>query len=521
MSGLVLKFTIEAIDKATAPVRRINNMIGRITAPVRKVQASIRSLGIESGLPRIAAAAGVVHDRFSKLTNTLRGLRNGFFYVAAAATAALYPMKRTIDDLSEINDIAASFGISARELQRLTASLTLDGSSIRDAAQSLKFLQQNAVAALTGSEEMETWFHRAGISAEFLSKNLKDPKALLYAFADGLQRIETPAVRVAIANAVLGKSSARVLQTLSRGSQEIKRQGDEAERLGRILDDKTIAAMDAAGDSILTMQQTIGGLTAVITAAALPVIGKITNGVVGWVQANRALIDTRATQFFQELLVRLPAIWDGMKKTGAAIYDIVSAVNSVVQVFGGWGTAIKIVAGIIATNLLVQVAMLVKALLSFNLVLAATPIGWFIAGVAAVAGIAYLLIKNWKFVKTFFLDLINAVFWPLIKVLEIVHGLLPKSISAGTAFGRGLGASLDWVNGRSTSPVFGTGGMASGRPTVASPFAGGGRDSVAQTLDGEIRIKIDSEGKPQLTMLKSNNRGVDFSVDMGRTLSIQ
>ena len=63
--------------------------------------------------------------------------------------------------------------------------------------------------------------------------------------------------------------------------------------------------------------------------------------------------------------------------------------------------------------------------------------------------------------------------------------------------------------------------MASGRPTVASPFAGGGRDSVAQTPDGEIRIKLDSEGRPQLTMLKSNTRGVDFSVDMGRTLFIQ
>lgn len=474
-------------------------MIGRITAPIRKVQASLRSLYSASGLPRIAAAAGDINTRFSRLTGTLRGLRTGFFYVAAVATAALYPMKRTIDDLSEVNDIAASFGISARELQRLTAALTLDGSSLRDAAMSLKFLQQNAVAALTGSEEMATWFRRAGISAEFLKKNLKDPKALLYAMADGLKKNETPAKRIAILNALLGKSSARVAQTLSRGSDEIKRQGDEAERLGQILDNKTVGAMDAAGDSILKMQRTVGGLMAVITAAALPVIQEITRGVIGWVQANRALIATRATQFFQELLVRLPAIWDGIKKTASAIYDIVSAVNSVVQVFGGWGNVAKIVAGILVAKLALAIASVTYGVIALGAVLLATPIGWFILGIAALAAGAVLLVKNWESVKTFFMDLLKTVLWPFVKVLEIVHRLMPERIRTGTAFGRGLGASLDWVNGRPTSSVFGTGGMPGGTTQVG----------------GTINIKIDSEGRPQLTQLKSDNRSVVFDVDTG------
>ncbi len=512
MSGAKLVFKIEAVDKATATIRGLSNNIARLS--------------------KVVAATRNFQNRLSNVSDTLRSLRTGFFYVAAAATSALYPMKRTIDNLSEINDIAASFGISARELQRLTASLTLDGSSIRDAAQSLKFLQQNAVAALTGSEEMETWFHRAGISAEFLSKNLKDPKALLYAFADGLQRIETPAVRVAIANAVLGKSSARVLQTLSRGSQEIKRQGDEAERLGQILDDKTIAAMDAAGDSILTMQRTIGGLTAVITAAALPVIGKITNGVVSWVQANRKLIETRAQEFFKWLLDDLPTIWKNIKKTANTIWEIVSAVNSVVQSFGGWNTAITVLAAFIAAKLIIQLAALTFSIAKLGIVMLATPLGAFGAAIGVLGFLVYEVMSHWDKLPEFFSGIWDAIiegtrvfikvaFYPLIKLLELIHRLMPERIRTGTDFGRGLGASLDWVNGRPTSPVFGTGGMASGRPTVASPFAGGGRDSVAQTLDGEIRIKLDSEGRPQLTMLKSNTRGVDFSVDMGRTLSIQ
>lgn len=490
---LKLSFVLEAVDKATAVARRVNKVINSITAPARRVRKSIASLGRESGLQRLVTAAGGVRNQFGGLMRDLRGLRTGLFLVTTAVVAMAYPLHRTIDQFSEVNDIAASFGISARDLQRLTAALTLDGSSIRDAAQSLKFLQQNAVAALSGSEEMATWFRRAGISADFLRKNLKDPKALLYALADGLKRNETPAKRIAILNALIGKSSARVAQTLSRGADELTRLGDEAESLGQILDDKTVGAMDDAGDSITRMQRTLGGLLATVTAAGLPVIQEIARGVIGWVQANRALIATRAQQFFQELLVRLPAIWDGLKEVGAATLAVARAINTVAQLMGGWQNVIYLVAGVLAAKLVVSIALVTKAVIGFGIALLTTPIGWFLAGIAAIAGAAYLIIKHWEPIKTFFKDL-----WKLVEdVILRIDSITPSWAKPLTLHGQ-------WADSIRSS-------------RAPAPVLGGSQQT---SVGGLLRIHIDSEGRPRVRQLESENSDVPIEVSFGPVTAV-
>lgn len=489
---LRLSFVLEAVDKATAHVRRVNKVINSITAPARRVRESLASLGRESGLQRVATAAGVVRERFGGLTRDLRGLRTGLFLVTTAVVAMAYPLHRTIDQFSEVNDIAASFGVSARDLQRLTAALTLDGSSIRDAAQSLKFLQQNAVAALTGSEEMATWFRRAGISADFLRKNLKDPKALLFALADGLKRNETPAKRIAILNALLGKSSARVAQTLSRGSAELQRLGDEAESLGQVLDDKTVGSMDDAGDSITRMQRTLGGLLAIVTAAGLPVIKEITQRVIGWVQANRALIATRAQQFFDGLLERLPAIIEGIQEVASAAVSVAKAINTVAQLMGGWGNVVYLLGAVYVVKLATSLLLVTKAVAALGIMLLTTPIGWFLAGIAAIAGAAYLIIKHWEPIRDFFKDL-----WKWIEnVVVKIDQLMPSWVKRFTLPGAAVNA---WA-----------GSIRSNR--APSQVLGGAQQA---NVGGLLRIQIDSEGRPRVRQLESDNSDVPIEVAFG------
>src|SRR5574341_1348043 len=235
MAGqLKLSFLIEAIDRATAPVRRINERIDKITEPVRKVRASFNSLLQESHLPRLADQATTIARRFDGVTSSLRGIAGAAFVVAGAGAAMWFPLKQIIDAGSKVNDTAAMLGISAREFQRIAYALTLDGSSAEDAATSLRFLQKNAVEAVTGNKEMATWFRRAGMSAEFLKKNLNDPTALLNRMSDAMMRLDTPAQRIAVTQALLGRGGARLAQTLSKGAAGLDRLGDEAERTGSV-----------------------------------------------------------------------------------------------------------------------------------------------------------------------------------------------------------------------------------------------------------------------------------------------
>lgn len=77
---------------------------------------------------------------------------------------------------------------------------------------------------------------------------------------------------------------------------------------------------------------------------------------------------------------------------------IVSGVSGAVAAFGGWSVVLAGIGARIAglfRFLLAPLAMASRAVMAFGAILLATPLGWFIAGIAAVAGAAYLIYQNW------------------------------------------------------------------------------------------------------------------------------
>src|SRR5579885_1918541 len=155
MSGqLKLSFIIEAIDRATAPVRAVNARIESVTEPVRKVRASFNALVQEAHLPKLASQAESVMQKMDGVSSAVRGLAGAVLAVAGAggASAALWGgIKHVIEGGAAVYDTARALGLTAKEFSRISYVLTLDGGSVEDAANSLKFLQRNAVSALTGN----------------------------------------------------------------------------------------------------------------------------------------------------------------------------------------------------------------------------------------------------------------------------------------------------------------------------------------------------------------------------------
>lgn len=498
MSALKLSFIIEAIDRATRPVRAINERISKMTEPVTKVRASFNSLINEAHLPRLGAAAAEVSRRFDGVTRSMRGIATAGLVVGAAGVAMWLPLKHVIDAGSKVNDTAAMLGVTAREFQRLAYALTLDGSSAEDAATALRFLQKNAVEAVTGNKEMSTWFRRAGMSAEFLKKNLNDPIALVHKLSDAMAKNISPAQRIALMQALLGRTGARNAQTLARGSAELKRLGDEAEHLGAVMSEETVTAMDEAGDSITRMERAVGGLFNRITAAALPAVEKIVARVTAWAVANRELIAARVTEFIERLIERLPQILDTTTRIVSAIGAAIGVADSVARAFGGWEVVLGSVAALMVGKVLVAIALFMKAIGAltittgtFGLVLSLTPLGWFIAGVAAIAGLAALVIANWTPIKQFFIDLWEGV----ANAIQRLDAITPDWVKRFTLPGMALSAAANLT-----------------RPTV--PTVAGA--PVGQTqVGGTVRIELDQDGRARVASMKSDNPNVDFDVDNG------
>ena len=501
MSALKLSFIIEAIDRATATVRAVNERVDSVTEPVRRVRASFNSLLQESHLPKLAAQAKVVSDKFSDVVGSLRGIGGAALVVAGAAAAMWFPLKHVIDAGSKVNDTAAMLGTSARDFQRVAYALGLDGSSAEDAANSLRFLQKNAVDALTSNKEMAIWFRRAGMSASFLKQNLNNPIAMLNKLADEMAKNITPAQRLALAQALLNRGGMRTVQTLSRGSEGLRALGDEAERLGAVMDDKTVSAMDDAGDSITRMDRALGGIMNRITAVALPAVERITKSITEWAVANREMIATRVAEFVDRLIKNLPQIVDTTMRLVGALGTLIVVADKIAQVMGGWDNVITVIAAVMVGKLVVAVYSLGAALLamiptiiSVGIAIMATPIGWFLGIVALLAGAAYLVYKNWAPIKQFFIDL-----WETIKrtILQL-DAATPEWIKKYTLPGMALGAAANAV--RPAAPVIAGGG---------APGAAGAAD-----VSGTIKLVVEDD-RVRVARMQSDNRNVDFDVDSG------
>lgn len=522
MSALRLQFTIEAVDKATAKVRAVNSLIGRITAPARKLSASLRSLGTELGLPRIKSAADEVRSGWEKVNSAITSIRSTLLSTAAAGGALLFLIKRTAGLGNEAVNTAKRVGMTVEAVLGLGYAASQNGSNLGDMADGLKYLNRNAVAAAVGSQEAAIWFRRAGINVRDAHGKLKPTEQLLGDVADRFAKMPDGPRKTALAMGLLGRSGESLIPTLNLGRNGLEELKKRAEELGIVLDQKTARAFDELDNSMEDVGHAGKGIFIAALKPLLPLFTSIAQGVTKWLIANRALIASNITGFLQGLAEILPDIWAGVKFVGRGLGWLLGIVNRVVQFFGGWGVVVAALAGLLAGKLALALGALTIATVKFGIVLLTTPVGWFLAACAAIAAVVYLIYKNWGPIKDFFKGiwdgivqwtsdavdfitdlihgLIRTVFWPFIKILELVNAVLPDSARQGTAVGRALNSGLAWVNGT---------------PAPAAPGARNGAQ-----VGGTIKIEIDANGRPRVRGLKSDNRDVDLEVYSGGVLEM-
>lgn len=503
---LKLSFIIEAIDRATAPVRAVNARIEQVTEPVRRVRASFNALLQESHLPRLASQAKLIGDKFQGVTGAVRGLAGAAFAVAGigGAGGALWAgLKHIIDSKADMAETAKMVGMTSREFGRLSYALSLDGGSAEDAAMAIKFLQKNAIEALSGNRDMAQWFRRAGISAAELEKILREGgiDELLNRMSDAIAKLPENAMGNAMGMDMLinmmGRGGNRLLETMRKGRQGLKEIGDEGERLrGRGVGG---AAFKEASDNLHRMQTAIGGVIGSVAGAALPAVNKIAKSVIEWAVANRELIATRAAEWFERLVQSLPEILETAKRITVAIGALIVAADQVVQFFSGWSIVFEAWAAILGIKAVVAVFGLCRALLgmipiiySVGAALLATPIGWFIGAVALLAGAAYLIYKNWEPIKRFFVEL-----WDTIKekILKL-DAITPDWVKKWTLPGAALSLAANAVR--------------ADRAPVAAPGAAGRAE-----VGGTINLKIDSAAPVRVTSMQTDNSNVDFDIYSG------
>lgn len=373
MSSLRLAFVIDAIDRATAPIKRITATMNGLTAPAQNVRAAFGAvLGSVASIVRTSAAAGVA----------LAGVFAGF--------------KRSADAVDNLSDAAKSVGMTTQKFQELGFAAQLSGSSQEEMGQGLIFLSKNMAEAVTGSKEMQLWFQRVGVSMKDLKSG--DAGLVLERIADRFNAVgdagENSQKKVLATMALTGRSGARWIQLLNGGGKGIRDLREEARRLGVVLSDETVKAMGDFNDGWDRMRMVISSSLATVFRPVAPVLQEIVGNVTGWVVANRALIASRLEAFIKTVKDGLPAFVAGVRGVARAFWQALGFINQVAQSLGGWPSMLALLAGLMGARLVLSVLELAAALGVLSAAAWANPLTWITAGVVALVAALPLLILH-------------------------------------------------------------------------------------------------------------------------------
>lgn len=167
--------------------------------------------------------------------------------VATAVVAVVSKVKdlivETANYADQIGDLAEKWGFTTREIQEFDYWATMNGTTLDSLLTGMRGLVNQAEA---GSDA----FYKLGVSVRNADGSLKDQKTLFLETIDALQKIDNQTERNALQFEVFGRAGIDLGQIINRDSSELAQLSQEAENLGIILSDNTIAMAGNFNDTL-------------------------------------------------------------------------------------------------------------------------------------------------------------------------------------------------------------------------------------------------------------------------------
>ncbi len=277
----------------------------------------------------------------------------------------------------EVQKMALRTGFSTEALSELKFASEIAGTSIQSLEKGIKRMADFVEDAKDGLSTSTDAMDKLGISVEDL-KN-KSPEDVFFLLSGAIGDIEDPLQRAALASDVFGRAGTQLLPLLAEGSAGIAKLRQEANDLGIVFDQDAANAAAEFQDSVLRLKKSLQGAGFAIAKDLVPVLNdlipKIVSGVTTftkWISANQKLIGT---------VIKLAAILGPIM---IALGTVLILVPQIIAAFKG----VAIIGGILK--------------LAFGAILATGPIG---IALVAIAGLAFLIIKNWEKLGPFFIGL--------------------------------------------------------------------------------------------------------------------
>lgn len=426
--GFPLNVVLKAIDKVSAPLKGIAGRIQAFGNTVSSVRGKFSDLSERSGLTNLTS-------KVVGLGGALKGVGEGIGTAAtrmaglAAATGiasgGLVVLGQAYADLTgQIGDTAERTGISRERFQELGFAAQLSGSSAETLGGALQKMNLAVGAATKGSKDLKDMFSGLGIRLKNSNGTLKTTDELFNTFVDRISKIKDPSLQAQAAVKVFGKSATELLPLIRGGTAGLNEMADQARKLGVVISDDAVREGEEFGDVLDMVKMAMSGVGNTVAGILVPQLNKLGNMLIETIVKYRPQIEAFATAFAQNLPGNIERVTGFLGDLYNGIQPVVTAVDWLSESVGGanvvlialglyiggpllvslisLGTSIVSVATAMSGPLMFALKIAGNGFLALGRAILLTPLGWFLAAIAAVGAAAYIIYDNWEQISDFF-----------------------------------------------------------------------------------------------------------------------
>lgn len=509
---------IAAIDRISAPVKKINDRLEK-TFQFRRLTRSVNQFSDAMGFPKLASSLGNVRDSLGNVGREFAGLATKAALFTGGALAGVFALAKSTSDYGDrLAKVASSIGISVENLQELRFAAERSGISADVLDKSMQKYSKTLGEAKAGTGALFTILNK--VSPAFLKQiqMAKDADEGFDLMVGAISKLKDPTKQAALASAAFGRAGIDMLNLLREGPEGIEELRKKARELG-IMNSESAKRSEEFNDTLFDLKFAAMNVRNLFGAELMPVLLKYMNMLIAWITQNRVQLGQMAKAFAAFVGETIPKIFE----LGRSLASFFGSFDAESGTFTANVGRIKLVmlalAAAIVGPLLSSLVSLSGALIqlgaaAFQIVLKlgvlmipmfkaigaailATPIGWLIAGIAAVAGAAYLIYKNWEPIKDFFFGLFDGITSKLSGFLDLFTGGMKAvgGLFPGIKFSDDV-ASTD------------SGPKTSGMERLVA-------QQVGSSSQGSAAVTVSFDNLPRGARVESAQKGaIDFGLDM-------
>jgi hypothetical protein len=231
-----------------------------------------------------------------------------------------------------IGKMAKRTGLGSEELSKLAFAAGQTGTSVESVEVGIRRMAKGLTdASLKGTGPAKDAMDALGLSVEEFDG--LNPSQAFSKFAEAIRKVPDPIRKSALAQDIFGKSGTALLPLIAEGAAGLKAYGEEAEKLGIVMDDKATAKAELFVDTMDELKRTFQGV--MITIGPL-----IADNLIPLAENVKSLVIG-----FREWTQEHPLLTSGLVKAAGALGAFLGVAGPIVIMMPGIVASVQVLAG--------------------------------------------------------------------------------------------------------------------------------------------------------------------------------